>query len=42
MGGMTIVVDGPAIDLARAMTSKGMTYGDVTNLASAFGYTNAT
>ena len=40
-GGLTISVDGRAIDFAKALTYKGMMYADVPNLASAFGYTNA-
>jgi monooxygenase len=41
LGGLDISVDGRAIDFARALTYKGMMYSDVPNLASAFGYTNA-
>ena len=41
LGGMQVVVDGVAKNLARAMSYKGMMYSDVPNLASAFGYTNA-
>lgn len=41
MGGMEICVDGAPVQLARAMTYKGMMYSDVPNLASSFGYTNA-
>ncbi len=39
--GVTLVVDGHVVDLARTMTYKGMMCSDVPNLASAFGYTNA-
>jgi monooxygenase len=41
LGGMETVVDGRAIDFAKTMNYKGMMYSDVPNLASAFGYTNA-
>ena len=41
LGGMEVVVDGVEQNLARAMSYKGMMYSDVPNLASAFGYTNA-
>jgi cation diffusion facilitator CzcD-associated flavoprotein CzcO len=41
MGGMEVWVDGAQVKLSRAMTYKGMMYGDVPNLASSFGYTNA-
>ena len=41
LGGMEIVVDGTTIDLAKTLTYKGMMYSDIPNLASAFGYTNA-
>jgi cation diffusion facilitator CzcD-associated flavoprotein CzcO len=34
-------VDGARVDLAKTMTYKGMMYSDIPNLASAFGYTNA-
>jgi len=40
-GGMQVAVDGRAVDIAKTMTYKGMMYSDVPNLASAFGYTNA-
>jgi cation diffusion facilitator CzcD-associated flavoprotein CzcO len=39
--GVTLVVDGRTVDLARTMAFKGMMYSDIPNLASAFGYTNA-
>jgi cation diffusion facilitator CzcD-associated flavoprotein CzcO len=42
MSGLTLVVDGEPVDLARTTAYKGMMYSDVPNLASAFGYTNAT
>ena len=41
MGGMGVWVDGAPINLSRALTYKGMMYSDVPNLASSFGYTNA-
>jgi len=41
MGGMKIAVDGDTIDLGKSLSYKGMMYSDVPNLASSFGYTNA-
>ena len=41
MGGMEVWVDGTPVTLSRALTYKGMMYSDVPNLASSFGYTNA-
>ncbi len=41
MGGMQVVVDGQIVDLGKSLNYKGMMYSDVPNLASAFGYTNA-
>ena len=41
LGGMEVAVDGRAVDFARTLNYKGMMYSDVPNLASAFGYTNA-
>ena len=41
LGGMQVCVDGVPFQLSRAMTYKGMMYGNVPNLASSFGYTNA-
>lgn len=41
LSGLDVVVDGRRIDMAKTMTYKGMMYGGVPNLASAFGYTNA-
>ena len=41
LGGMQVSVDGHAIDFAKKLLYKGMMYSDVPNLASAFGYTNA-
>jgi len=34
-------VDGRAVDLAKTLNYKGMMFSDVPNLASSFGYTNA-
>ena len=41
MAGLQLVVDGKPVDLSKTMAYKGMMYSDVPNLASAFGYTNA-
>jgi len=41
IGGLEVSVDGRAVDFARTLNYKGMMYSDVPNLASAFGYTNA-
>jgi monooxygenase len=41
LGGIAVDVDGRAVDFARTLNYKGMMYSDVPNLASAFGYTNA-
>jgi cation diffusion facilitator CzcD-associated flavoprotein CzcO len=41
MGGMSLAVDGKAIEPAKLMSYKGMMYSDIPNLASAMGYTNA-
>jgi monooxygenase len=41
MSGLQLKVDGAPVDLSKTMTYKGMMYSDVPNLASAFGYTNA-
>ncbi|MCX7790931.1 MAG: NAD(P)/FAD-dependent oxidoreductase, partial [Chloroflexaceae bacterium] len=41
MGGAELVVDGRTVDLAGTLSYKGMMYSDIPNLASAFGYTNA-
>jgi monooxygenase len=40
-GGLQVSVDGRAVNFAKTMSYKGMMYSDVPNLASAFGYTNA-
>jgi len=41
LGGMTVSVDGRAVEFSKTVTYKGMMYSDVPNMASAFGYTNA-
>ncbi|PYS99730.1 MAG: FAD-containing monooxygenase EthA [Acidobacteria bacterium] len=41
MAGLTLKVDGEPVDLSKTMAYKGMMYSDVPNVASAFGYTNA-
>lgn len=41
MGGLEIDVDGTPVEIASAMSYRGMMFGDVPNLAYAFGYTNA-
>jgi len=41
MNGLSITVDGRAVDPGQTLSYKGMMYEDVPNLASAFGYTNA-
>lgn len=41
LSGMQVAVDGKAVNMSKTMTYKGMMYSDVPNLASAFGYTNA-
>ncbi len=40
-GGMQATVDGRAINFNQTMSYKGMMYSDVPNMASCFGYTNA-
>ncbi len=40
-GGIDVSVDGRAVDFARTLNYKGMMYSDIPNMASAFGYTNA-
>ena len=39
--GLQLIVDGKAIDPGATLSYKGMMYSDVPNLASSFGYTNA-
>ncbi|MEO8780744.1 MAG: NAD(P)/FAD-dependent oxidoreductase [Bradyrhizobium sp.] len=41
LGGLEVSVDGRNVDFARTLNYKGMMYSDVPNMASAFGYTNA-
>ncbi len=41
LSGMAINVDGVRVDFGKMMSYKGMMYSDVPNLATAFGYTNA-
>jgi monooxygenase len=41
LSGLQITVDGKPLDAAGALTYKGMMFGGVPNLASSFGYTNA-
>ncbi|MDR3499814.1 MAG: NAD(P)/FAD-dependent oxidoreductase [Parvibaculum sp.] len=41
LSGLQIAVDGKPVDLSKTMNYKGMMYSDVPNLASSFGYTNA-
>src|SRR5580704_8503678 len=41
LGGMQISVDGLSVNPAQSLTYKGMMYSGIPNLASAFGYTNA-
>lgn len=41
LGGVQLSVDGKAIDPAKCLVYKGMMYSDVPNMATAFGYTNA-
>ena len=41
LGGLVVEVDCRVVDFARTLNYKGMMYSDVPNMASAFGYTNA-
>lgn len=41
MKGVQLVVDGEPVDFSKTLSYKGMMYSDIPNLASAFGYTNA-
>jgi cation diffusion facilitator CzcD-associated flavoprotein CzcO len=41
MSGVQLVVDGVAVDLGQTVSYKGVMYSDIPNLASAFGYINA-
>ena len=41
LGGLQVSVDGREVELAKTLNYKGMMFSDVPNLASSFGYTNA-
>ena len=41
LGGMTVSVDGKPVNFADTISYKGIMYSNVPNLASSFGYTNA-
>jgi len=41
LGGLQIIVDGAPVEMSRTLGYKGVMFSDVPNLASAFGYTNA-
>jgi monooxygenase len=41
MAGLHLFIDEKPVDLSKTLAYKGMMYSDVPNLASAFGYTNA-
>jgi len=41
LGGISLRVDGASVDLAKHFNYKGMMFSEVPNLASSFGYTNA-
>ncbi len=41
LGGIAVAVDGVAVDAARTLNYKGLMLGGVPNLATTFGYTNA-
>lgn len=41
LGGMQLTVDGAPVELGQTLAYKGTMYSNVPNLASAFGYTNA-
>jgi monooxygenase len=41
LGGMQFIIDGRAIDPAKSLSYRGTMYSGIPNLASAFGYTNA-
>ncbi len=41
LGEIEVVVDGEPVDISRTWTYKGFAYSDVPNLASSFGYINA-
>jgi monooxygenase len=41
LGGMQIIIDGRTVDPAKSLSYRGTMYSGIPNLASAFGYTNA-
>lgn len=41
MAGLDLVVDGKTVEMSKTLAYKGMMYSDIPNVASAFGYTNA-
>ncbi|MEW6768660.1 MAG: NAD(P)/FAD-dependent oxidoreductase [Pseudomonadota bacterium] len=41
LGGMQIVVDGKSVDMAQTLNYKGMMFSGIPNMASIFGYINA-
>jgi cation diffusion facilitator CzcD-associated flavoprotein CzcO len=41
MSGLQLYVDGALVDMSKKLAYKGMMFSDIPNLASAFGYTNA-
>ena len=41
LGGITLDLDGAPVDLAKTTNYKGLMYSDVPNIATVFGYTNA-
>ena len=41
LGGLALTVDGQRVDMARTLNYKGLMYSGIPNLASSFGYTNA-
>ncbi len=41
LGGLEVTVDGRRVDFSKCLAYKGMMYNDVPNMASVFGYTNA-
>ncbi|MEO7367580.1 MAG: NAD(P)/FAD-dependent oxidoreductase [Gemmatimonadaceae bacterium] len=41
MAGLQLIIDDKPVDLSKTVAYKGMMFSDIPNLASAFGYTNA-
>ena len=41
LGGIEMTVDGKSVDFSKALNYKGMMYSDIPNMASIFGYVNA-